>query len=255
MRRLLILSLSYVALLTLASPGSAQTVIVFAASSLTDALGEIGERFEAERPGARVLFSFASSSTLATQLLHGAPSDVFASANDLQLERVAADDLLAGTGTSFAGNTLVLLVPNGSDIDSAADLATPGVLLVVAATEVPAGRYARAWLSLAEATLGTGYAAAVLANVVSNEPNVRQAAAKVALGEADAAMVYRSDALGLEGVRIVTLPGADTLEIRYPIARLAGATQPELADAFVAFVLSDAGQEVLERYGFSPAPP
>lgn len=252
--RLLFPSLRFVALLALLSTGSAQTLTVFAAASLTDAFGEIGERFEAGRSGVRLQFGFAGSSTLATQLLQGARADLFASADARQLERVAAEGLLADDPVLFAGNSLVLLVPADSPLASPADLATPGLLLVLAAAEVPAGRYARDWLAQSAAEFGSGYAEAVLANVVSNEPNVRQAAAKVVLGEADAALVYRSDSRGLQGVRSLELPGAEALAIGYPIAVTESARHPRLAAEFIAFVLSDVGQEILARHGFSPPP-
>jgi molybdate transport system substrate-binding protein len=253
MRRLLFPLLTLIVLLPTSATAWAQTLTVFAASSLTDAFGTIGERFEATHPGVRVRFNFASSSTLATQILQGARADLFASADTRQLERIAADGLLPTT-TTFAGNTLVLLAAADSGPSSVAALSAPGLLLVLAAPEVPAGGYARRWLADSVATFGPDFEADVLANLVSNEPNVRQAAAKVALGEADAALVYGSDAVGLAGVRVLPLPAAAALDIRYSIAPLLGAGRPQLASEFVTFLLSPEGQGVLAHHGFAPPP-
>jgi molybdate transport system substrate-binding protein len=254
MRRLLYPLLTLIVLLPTSATAWAQTLTVFAASSLTDAFGEIGDRFETTHPGVRVRFNFAGSSTLATQLLQGARADLFASADARQLERVADDRLLDPDITTFAGNTLVLLAAAASGPGSVAALADPGLLLVLAAPEVPAGGYARRWLADSDAAFGPDFESQVLANLVSNEPNVRQAAAKVALGEADAALVYRSDALGLADVRVLPLPDADALDIRYGIAPLRDAGRPRWASEFVTFLLSLEGQAVLERHGFAPPP-
>ena len=250
MRRLLLISLLYVAL-SCFPWALAQTVTIFAASSLGDAFSELADRFEAQSPGRRLVLNFAGSSTLATQLLQGARADVFASADEVQMQRLVAENLVADAPRAFASNHLTILVPVDSELTDASELATPGLLLVLAGPEVPAGRYARQLLELLDRRWGEGFAAAVLANVVSNEPNVRQAAAKVALGEADAAIVYRTDARGLERVRTVTPPDAEAIAIRYPIARLTEAPQPELAAAFLAFVQSPGGLAVLARHGFA----
>ena len=230
---------------------SAQTVTVFAASSLGDAFSELADRFEAQSPGRNLVLNFAGSSTLATQLLQGARADVFASADEVQMQRLVAENLVANGPHPFAGNHLTILVPEDSELTDASELAAPGLLLVLAGPEVPAGRYARQLLELLDRRWGGGFATAVLANLVSNEPNVRQAAAKVALGEADAAIVYRTDARGLERVRTVTPPDAEAIAIRYPIARLSEAPEPELAAAFIAFVQSPEGLAVLARHGFA----
>lgn len=238
--------------LLLGCAGAAQTLTVFAASSLSDAFADLADRFEAANPGVQVQISTASSSTLATQLLQGARADLFASANDAQLERVASAGLVLGDPVVIARNTMALMVAESGPLYDPADLAEPGVLVVMAAPQVPAGAYGRDLLERLGATIGPDYVERVVANVVSEEPNVRQVAAKVALGEADAGIVYGTDALGLPGVRLLALPAGAEVIASYPLALLAEATEPELADAFRAFVLSDEGHAVLGEHGFEP---
>ncbi len=232
----------------------AQGLTVFAASSLTDAFTALAQAFESAHPGVHVTLDFAASSTLATQILQGAPADVFASANPIQMARVTDAGLQAAPPTPFAGNRLVLVTPRGSSVSDLQDLARPGTLLVLAAPQVPAGHYADELLHAAEGVYGTALVERIRANVVSREPNVRQTAAKVALGAADAAIVYATDARGLAGVRTVPLPDALQPAIVYPLVVLRGAGHADLADAFRAFVLSAPGRAALADYGFAPPP-
>jgi len=229
---------------------------VFAASSLTDAFTALAHAFEAANPGAHVSLDFAASSTLATQILQGAPADVFASADRAQMARITDAGLQQGSPAPFAGNRLVVVVPAGSSIKDVKDLARPGVLLVLAAQQVPAGHYADAMLAAAAAQPGYGpaFVQAVHANVVSREPNVRQTAAKVALGAADAAVVYATDARGLPDVRSIPIPAALQPAIAYPLVALRSGADPSGAAAFRAFVLSPAGRATLAAYGFAPPP-
>jgi len=233
---------------------TAQNVTVFAASSLTDAFTALARSFEAANPGTHVLLDFAASSTLATQLLQGAPADVFASANEAQMRRVVDAGLQAGPTTPFAGNRLVVVVPAGSDLRAFRDLATPGILLVLAAPQVPAGHYADLLLDAAARAYGAAFVRKVRNNVVSREPNVRQTAAKVALGAADAAIVYATDAHGLSNVRSILVPASLQPTILYPLVTLKGAASPATVQAFRDFVLSPAGRTTLATFGFT-APP
>jgi molybdate transport system substrate-binding protein len=233
---------------------AAQTVTVFAASSLTDAFTALAHGFEATHPGMRVALDFAASSTLATQILQGAPADVFASANILQMRRVTEAGLEAGPPTPFAGNRLVVVVPSGSDLRTFEQLARPRLLLVLAASQVPAGHYADEMLSAATRVYGAAFVAKVRSNVVSREPNVRQTAAKVSLGAADAAVVYATDALGLSNVRTIAIPAPLQPAIRYPLVTLRGSAHPAAASAFRAYVLSPVGLAALAGYGFAPPP-
>lgn len=258
MKRLSLLPLLTL-LMVMLLPASAhqnQTLIVFAAASLTDAFEEIGAAFEAATPGVEVVFNFAGSSTLAAQILQGAPADVFASASDAQMLLVAEDTLTADTPVTFARNQLALIVPadNPAAIDDLRDMADSGVQLVVAAPGVPVREYTNTLLdALADdPAYGPDYAAQVLNNIVSEEDNVRQVAAKIALGEADAGIVYQSDITPdiSDAVTIIPIPESINITATYPIAALRTSPAPELAADFVSFVLSDAGQDILEAWNF-----
>ena len=233
-----------------------QILTVFAAASLTNAFEEIATAFEAEYPGVDVVFNFGGSSTLATQLAEGAPADVFASANTAQMNVARDAGRIAGPVRTFAKNRLVIIVPadNPASVQSLHDLAEPGLLLVVAAPDVPVRDYTDTMLErlAADPDYGEEYRQAVIANIVSEESDVRHVAAKVALGEADAGVVYRSDVTPdiAADVRTVPIPDAYNTIATYPIAITEDTAQPELAQAFVDVVLSDAGQDTLVRWGF-----
>lgn len=236
---------------------ASSTITVFAASSLTDALTEVAGLYEAEHPGVDVQLNFGASSQLATQLIEGAPADIFASANEDQMRRVIEAGRVSPDAVRvLAGNRLVLVVPadNPAAIATLADLAQPGLRLVTAAAEVPIGRYTREALFAMDASgdFSPGFAAAVLANVVSEEANVRQVVAKVQLGEADAAIVYASDVTPTvrDEVRVIPIPDGYNVLARYPIAPLRDAPTPDRAADFLAFVLSDDGQAILRAWGF-----
>jgi molybdate transport system substrate-binding protein len=228
-------------------------ITVFAASSLTDAFNAIGKGFEGAHPGTKVTFNFGASSALATQINEGAPADVFASADDVNMQVVAGKGGV-GTPTPFASNTPVVVAANNSTlVQSFADLATPGMKLVLAAKDVPIGRYARAILSNASSSGGIApdFAARVLANLKSEEANVRAVLSKVQLGEADAGVVYRTDiAAAAGGVREIAIPQQYNVVAQYPIAAVKRSKNGETAQAFIDYVLSDAGQAILARYGF-----
>jgi molybdate transport system substrate-binding protein len=231
---------------------------VFAAASLTGAFGQIGSAFEASHPGVTVSFNFAGSQALRTQIEEGAALDVFSSANLAELEALIASGHIAADGSHlFAGNRLVVIVPqdNPAGIATLEDLGRPGVKLVLAAEEVPVGRYARQVLNNLDAQLGPAFAEAVLANVVSNEDNVKQVVAKVSLGEADAGIVYSTDARADPSLPTISIDDPYNVTASYPLAVLIGAPQPDLAEAFAAFALSPEGQAILATYGFLPPPP
>jgi molybdate transport system substrate-binding protein len=233
-----------------------KTLTVFAAASLTDAFSEIETAFEAANVGKDVIFNFGSSSTLATQLAEGAPADVFASANSQQMGVAQAAGRIAGQPHTFVKNRLVLAVPvdNPANIQTLRDLATPGIKLVVAAPDVPVRDYTNRMLDrlAADPAYGEDYRNAVIANIVSEEDNVRQVSAKVALGEADAGIVYLSDITPDIADEVLALPISDTLNTIaiYPIAVTNDSANPELAQAFIDYVLSDAGQDTLVKWGF-----
>ena len=236
------------ALATCGGDGSEEEITVFAAASLSDAFGELATAFEAEHPDVTVRLSLAGSAALRTQILEGAPADVFASASSDEVEALEAEGLVRDQRT-LAANTLVVATREDG-IGSFEDLAAPGVRLVLAGEDVPAGRYARAALALAgaDAAFGEDFAGRVLANVRSNEANVRAALAKVELGEADAAIVYATDLAAAKGVRAVPVPVRFQVAAEYHIALLSGS---DAAEAFVAFATSPEGTSVLERHGFT----
>ncbi len=234
----------------------ARTLTVFAAASLTDAFTEIGKEFEAANPGVTVTFNFAGSPALRTQIEEGAPADVFASANTKEMDTLVTGKFVAeGTSQVFLNNKLVVILPadNPAGVEKLEDLAKPGIKLVLAAEEVPVGNYARQALDLMNGLLGTGFKDTVLANVVSNEDNVKQVVAKVQLGEADAGIVYTSDAVAAPDLKTIEIPTELNVIAKYPIAPLAASANAELAQAFVDYVLSPEGQAILQKWGFAPA--
>lgn len=243
------------------APASAQdtTLVVFAASSLTDTFEAVAADFEAANPGVDILFNFAGSSDLAAQLDAGAPADVFASANNRQMQAAVDAGRIGGSPVTFAKNRLVMIVPsdNPANISELRDLANPGVLLVLAAPGVPVRDYTNTMLDrlASDPAYGESYREAVMANLVSEEENVRAVAAKVALGEADAGVVYLSDVTPDISDDVLALPIPDSLNTiaTYPIAVTDDTTHPELAQAFVDYVLSDAGQATLSGWNFVPA--
>ena len=232
-------------------PDSVQ-LTVFAAASLTDSFGEMATTFEASHPGVDVSLNFAGSNTLRAQIDQGAQADIFASANTKEMDALVASGLAAeGTPQTFLTNRLVVITPteNPAGVSTFDDLTRPGLKLVLAAEEVPVGRYTRQMLDNA----GADFKAMVLANVVSNETDVKQVLAKVQLGEADAGIVYASDAVAAPELPVIEIPSEWNVLAKYPIAALKDAPQPELANEFVAFVLSPDGQTILKKWGFSPA--
>ncbi|MCX2728226.1 molybdate ABC transporter substrate-binding protein [Thermomicrobium sp. 4228-Ro] len=236
------------------APGS--KLVVFAASSLLEPFQEIGQEFQ-RQTGTTVEFNFAGSAQLVAQLQQGALADVIALA-DLQNMHKAQDlGLVRGAPVLFARNRLVIVVPkeNPAGIEQVADLARPGVKVVLAHENVPVGKYAREMLARASQQPGYGadFSERVLGNVVSQEVNVKQVLAKVALGEADAGIVYATDVKAAASeVRTVTIPDELNVVACYPIAIGAGSRVPEQAARFVDFVRSEAGRAVLERSGFLP---
>lgn len=231
-----------------------ETVTVYAASSLTDAFTELGQAFSEAHPEYEVEYNFASSSELAVQINAGAPADVFASANQDQMD-VVLEAGNAARRTVLTANELALGVPADSDVvQEFDDLAAPGTIVVVAAPDVPVGALTRAALDavLLSPAYDTDFLNAVLENIASEEPSVRAVLAKLELGEADAGFVYATDlAVADETVRRVEIPKQGRLSNLYFIAALNGGG--EGAQGFVRFALSEQGQTILAKYGFGPS--
>ncbi len=218
---------------------------VFAAASLRKTFTELGDRLMADNPDLKVEFAFAGSSDLVTQLTEGAPADVFASADERNMTKASEAGLLAGEATPFATNHLTIITAPGNPlgISSLADLAKPEVQVVICAAQVPCGGATEKVAGLAGVTL----------NPVSEENSVSSVLTKVTEGQADAGLVYRTDARAAGStVAAVDFPEADRVTNSYPIARLKDAQNAAAARAFIDLVLSDQGQQVLADAGFAP---
>ena len=245
---------------------------VFAAASLTEAFTELVDAFEREHPGSSVELNFDGSQRLRFQLEHGAQADVFVSADLKQMDRALASGLLASEIVEFASNRLALIVPRpashdqqnedvssssrsarfGTAVGSLADLAGKGVKLALAQPEVPAGNYSRALIQqLAEdPQFGPEYARRVLANVVTEESNVRHVVQKVMLGEVDAGLVYHSDAQTASNISVIPVPKEANVVASHTVASLRNSDQPNMAEAFVGFLMSAVGQGILHDHAF-----
>jgi molybdate transport system substrate-binding protein len=217
-------------------------ITVFAAASLTDAFTELGTAFEAEYPDASVEFNFGASSALREQILAGAPADVFASANTSNMDEVV-DGGAASDPEGFVTNRLEIAVPAGNEagVTGLDDFANPDLLIGLCAEDVPCGEFGR------EALANAG----VTPSIDTNEPDVRSLLTKVEAGDLDAGIVYVSDVMAAgDTVEGVEIPAEENVVATYRIATLTDAANPDAADAFVEFVLSDGGQEILQSYGF-----
>lgn len=237
-----------------ASPGSGSAaasgapplsgeLTVYAAASLRAAFDEIAAAFAADNPGVEVrAVVYDGSSTLATQLIEGASADVFASADEKNMAKVADAGLVQGTAQLFATNTLVIAVPAGNpaDIGGLEDLARPGVSVVLCAAEVPCGAASQTLLA----------AQGVAVTPVSSEQNVTAVLTKVDADEADAGLVYATDVIGDADVESIVPEGADDVINRYPVAALSGSANPDAAAAFTAFVTGPEGRTILAERGF-----
>jgi molybdate transport system substrate-binding protein len=224
-----------------ASPGE---IKVFAAASLTAAFTELGRQYTAANGGTKVTFNFAGSQALATQIRQGAPADVFASADLTNMDKVKD---LTGTPQSFASNLLQIVVEKGNPrgVGGLDDLASSDLKVVLAAPEVPAGKYAAEVLARA----------GVDVTPVSQEDNVKAVVTKVSLGEADAGIVYVTDVTaGGDQVEGVAIPEDQNVLATYPIATVEASTAKDRAQAFMDLVLSAEGERVLKTYGFLPPP-
>lgn len=217
---------------------------VFAASSLKNTFTELGERFEQDHPGSSVEFNFAGSSDLVTQLTNGAQADVFASADTKNMDKAAQASLIEGEPRNFASNTLAIVTAPGNPkgIESVADLTNPDLLIVVCAPQVPCG----------SAMQKVETAVDVDIKPVSEEANVSDVLNKVTSGEADAGLVYITDAKAAGNrVAIVEFPESKDAVNTYPIAPLTVAGNTEAAQDFIELVTGAVGRDVLEKAGFA----
>lgn len=234
------------------APGTAGTtggtvdgdITVFAAASLTDAFADVATAFEEANPDAGVELSFDGSSALVQQLIEGAPGDVFASADQNNMDKLTAEGLEGAEPVIFATNLLAIIVApdNPLGITGVEDLADEDLTVVVCAEEVPCGTYANEVFANAGVTVTPD----------SYEQNVRGVASKVVEGEADAGIVYVTDVMAAgDDAALVEIPEDVNVVAEYPVAPLAASGEPETAAAFIEFLLGDEGQAILGEYGFS----
>jgi molybdate transport system substrate-binding protein len=242
--------LATAALLLAAQPAAAKSkpsgeITVFAASSLTEAFGAIAKQFERRFPGVSVKFDFDSSSNLATQIEQGAPADVFASADDANLQETIRAGAVASPPVVFARNRLAIAVErrNPHDVRGLADLGKPGLVVVLCTDDVPCGKYA------AQAFTKAG----VTVTPASKEANAKATLSKVSLGEADAGVVYATDVQAAKGSVIgVEIPDRFNVLASYPAAAVKGSRNAAAAHAWVEFLRSATAQRTLRRFGFLP---
>jgi molybdate transport system substrate-binding protein len=228
-----------------AGEGVSGSITVFAAASLTDAFEEVATAFEGANPGTSVELNFGASSALREQILAGAPADVFASANTSNMDQVVEADGVEGEPEVFARNQLQIVVPAGNpgDVDGLDDFADADLLIGLCAEEAPCGQFGREALANAGVTPAQD----------TDEPDVRSLLTKVEAGDLDAGLVYTTDVLAAgDTVEGIEIPEEDNVIADYPLAALSAAADPDVAEEFVAFVLSGEGQDILASYGFLP---
>lgn len=221
-------------------------ISVFAAASLTDFFRALGLSFQTANPAVVAEFNFAGTPTLVTQIEQGARADVFASADTTNMDKLTADGFTTGTSQVFARNQLEIVVGPGNPkaITSLADLAKPGVIYISEAATVPAGKYSLQALKKAGVTV----------TPKSLETDVKSVVSKVELGEADAGIVYTTD-VKAAGSRVTGVPIPDSFNViaSYPLVAVKGTKNADAANAFIAYVLSPAGQAKLQSFGFLAA--
>jgi molybdate transport system substrate-binding protein len=236
------------------APSTAVQLSIYAAASLKDALVAVSDAYETERPGTTLVSATDSSSTLRTQIEEGAPADVFLSADETNPDRLVEAGLVDGHALAFAGNRLTIIAPadNPAGIETPADLARPGVRIIAAGDAVPITRYAQQVVDnlAADPSLAPGFAEAYAANVASREENVKAVAAKIELGEGDAAMVYVTDALAASDVAIVEIPPFANVRATYAGVVVGASPRVEAAHAFLDWLAGPEGVAILARFGF-----
>ncbi len=232
-------------------------LVVYAAASLTEPFNRIKAELEKANPGLKITYSFGGSNTLRAQLEQGAKADVFASANQTEIDNAFKSNLVADKGQVFAQNRLVVILPkdNPGKVTKLQDLANPGLKLVAAEKGVPVGGYTLDALNKMskDAAFMPDFAARVRANFVSQESNVKQVVSKVQLGEADAGVCYLTDISAPVQNDIITLAIPDQFNslASYPISALKGASNTAGAQAFIGYVTGAQGQATLKTYGFT----
>jgi molybdate transport system substrate-binding protein len=226
---------------------------VFAPSSVTEVMKELGAAFEAANPGVKLAVEYGHSPTQRLQLTQGAVGDVFISASQKDMDDAITDKTVgSGTAKVFASNQLVVVLSpkSAANVQKLEDLANSGVKLLVGSDELPVGVVTQACVTKLGARFGGGYKEKVLANVVSKEPGVKPIVSKVNLGEADAGIVYVTDAATVPGVKTIAIPAEVNMVTQLNAAPIVKAAQPALAASFSAYLISTEGQAILKKWGF-----
>ena len=243
------------------STTSSTTLNVYAAASLDDAFNQTAAAFSANNTGVNFTFNYAGSQVLATQITQGATPDVFASADHAQMQNVQNAGLMNNSSVvPFTQNKLAIIVPkaNPKNITSLANLSTPGIKIDIANSSVPVGNYTLQMLALASnnTTYGSSFKSSFMSNVVSEEANVNDVVVKVALGEADAGIVYISQvpAAYQSQVKLISIPDSVNPLAVYYIGVLSAAPHAQQAQSFINYILSPDGQAILKSYGFIALP-
>ncbi|MBP7411890.1 MAG: molybdate ABC transporter substrate-binding protein [Methanoculleus sp.] len=237
------------------------TLTVFTAASLTGAFTDIGKAYEAKNTDVKVDFVFDGSQTLRTQVEQGATPDIFVSASTKHMKALQGGGFMDNsTVAPFLGNSLALIVPvdNPAKITGLADLANPGTKIVIGTKDVPFGDYTRQMLDkmAADPAYGEAYKDAFMANVISEETAVSNVMPKLILGEADAAIVYKSDVSKDDRDKLIRfdIPSEYNVVATYPLGILAASPHKAEAESFIAFVRGPDGSAILTDYGFDPIP-
>jgi len=241
-----------------AAPLKIVTLKIFAPSSLTDAAKELTAAFEAANPGIKLAIEFGHTPTQRLQFTQGATGDVFLTASQKDMNDAVVDQTIAsGKPKVFASNQLVVILPakNSANLQKLEDLAKPGVRVLVAVVDTPIGKVTLDMLDKWDKQFGSGYKAKVIANVVSNESGVKPIVSKIKLGEADAGIVYVSDAVGAPELKTIAIAAELNMITQLNVAPIAKSANPEQAAAFAAYLMAPDGQAILKKWGFLPGKP
>ena len=242
---------------TAAPQPQSRSLVVLAASSLAEVFPEIGAIYRRKYPSDTLSFSFASSPVLRTQIEQGAKADIFASADDIQMNAAVKSGVIEGTPTLFVKNKLVVIIPKNTPgkISKLQDLSKPGLKLVLTGPEVPVGNYARQSIAkmALDSSFGPDFSNATLKNLVSNETNVRVVVAKVVLGDADLGFCYLSDVTAATAPQVTVIPIPDQFNViaTYYVGVVKGSKNPDAAKALIDTITSEQGKQVLKKYNFN----
>jgi molybdate transport system substrate-binding protein len=231
---------------------------IFAPSTFTDAAKDITTAYEAASPGVKLAIEFGHTPTQRLQFTQGATGDVFITASQTDMNDAVKDKTIAeGTPRVFATNQLVVILPanNPANLQKLEDLANPGVRLLVAVVDTPIGKVTVTLLDKMEKQFGAGFKAKVIANVVSNESGVKPIVSKLKLGEADAGIVYVTDAVSAPDLKTIAISPELNMVMQLNVAPIAKSVNLDQANSFTMFMMSPTGQSILKKWGFLPGKP